>query len=652
MEQLYELNLRDYWAIFLKRKWEVLLAFLVVFFSTFTYTYFQESIYRATVLLKIESSSQPSDVIFPGSYRFPQPFELSDYTKQVVSGPVMERAARELGWLKEGATKKEVEALISDISAKISAAEIEKSNMIRLYTYFPDATKAADFANKVAEVFKRMNVEQKNESTRNVRIFIEDTLANVSEKLKELEAKLRVLTTRGAIGLAVTLLQQITDLDRRITDLSTKFTEKYPPIVNLQEERVVLQEKLKSLPKEEFEYGILQRDIKINENLYNSLKQHLQTARIKEAEKTDNIIIVNPAIVPKTPYLPDKKRNYIVGVVLGLVLGIAAALVSENLDTSIGRVDDIESFIKIGVIGIIPYCTEYYKGEEKRDKGKHWFLFKKEEKVRELKPTYILGLEKSESTSLFLEAFRLLGVNLQVLFGQNGKIKNKIILITSSKPEEGKTVIVSSLGVIMAQMGYKVLVLDADIRRAHIHKSFGLKGKENGLLDILTGKISFEAGIKTATDIMLGSTSIDRIIEKPWLNNLNIVTAGGVFPNTIALFNSTKMDEILQYFRNRYDVVLVDSSPILAVSEPSILLPKVDGVLMAYRAGFTSRLALRRAKLQIEGIKGKNSLSGIILNNVTPEIGMTAYYYYYSRKYYGKEKEPSDKKTEEGGKDV
>ena len=650
MEQFYELNLRDYSTIFLKRKWEILFAFLAVFLSAFFYTQFQVPMYRATALLKIETSSRPSDVIFPSSPWAIQPFEISDYIKQAVTGPVIERAARELGWIRPGASKKEIDEIVSELSGELSAVEIEKSSMIRFYVISSDATKAADFVNKVAEVFKKMNVEQKNERTHSVRIFIEDTLAKVLEKLKEQEERLRVLTTHGAVGVAATLMQQITELDNKITDLSTRFTDKYPLVINSKEESEALKEKLKSLPKEEFEYATLQRDIAINENLYNNLKQHLQTAQIKEAEKVDNIIIVNPAVMPKTPYLPDKKKNYLIGAVLGLVLGVAAALVSENLDTSIGRVDDIEAFIKVGVVGIIPYCTEYYNEEEKRGGKKRWFLFKKESRVSELKPAYILELEKSDCTSLFLEAFRLLGVNLQVIFGKNGKIKNKIILVTSSKPEEGKTVIVSSLGVIMAQMGYKVLVLDADTRRAHIHKSFGLKAKENGLTDILTGKISVEAGIKTATDIMLGSTSIDKIIEKPWLNNLNVVTSGSTFPNTIALFNSSKLDETLLYLRNRYDVVLIDTSPILAVSEPSILLPKVDGVLLVYRAGSTSRLALRRSKIQVESVRGKNSLAGVILNNVTPEIGMSAYYYYYNKKYYGKD--PSEKKTEEGGKNV
>ena len=153
-----------------------------------------------------------------------------------------------------------------------------------------------------------------------------------------------------------------------------------------------------------------------------------------------------------------------------------------------------------------------------------------------------------------------------------------------------------------------------------------------------------EAAVRTATDLMLGETDANKVIDRPWLNSLNILTVGTTFPNPVNLFNSEKMNELMNFVKNRYDVVLIDTPPILAVSEPSILIPKVDGTLLVYKAGVTSRLALRRAKIQIEGVQEKG-LSGVILNNVTPEVGMDAYYY-YNKKYYG------DKENEKGKKET
>lgn len=651
MPQIYELNLRDYWNIFLKRKGIIIVAFLVIFSSIFIYTSLQVPVYRASVLIKIDRYlGYPAEIVFPsgGGRRYWGPGDdLSDYTKQLVSRPILEIAAKELGWMTDDMPVKEKNQIIIDINSQISAGAMGagrggtgESNMIRLNAKGTDPQKITDLANKISEVFKRENAKQKNQRVRNVRIFIEKTLNDVSEELKEQEERLRILTTQGAVGTGVNIVNQIYDLEKSRTSLSTEFTEIHPDVLRLNEQIDELKAKLKDLPKEEFEYGILKRDVSINERLYTSLKSKFQEAQIKEAEKVDNVILVNPAIPPRRPVYPNKQRNYSIGIVLGLLLGVSSALITEHLDTSIGRVEDIESFVKVTVLGIIPYCTEKRRDVEQREKK--WpgrFFRKKLPKRGLLKELPLFEIEEHYS-SVFLESFRILSVNLQVVFGGGGRIKNKAVLITSCNPEEGKTVVTSNLGITLAQMGYKVLIIDTDTRRASIHKIFGLKKKEDGFMDVLTGKISVDSAIRTATDLMLGAGSADKIMKKPWLNNLNMITSGSVFPNPINLFNSDKMDETLDYLRNKYDIVLLDTSPVLAVSEPSIIIPKTDGVLLVYKSGATSRLALRRAKTQIEGVRGKGGLSGVVLNNVTPEIGIDTYYY-YSRKYYGEKAEKS-----------
>jgi len=266
-------------------------------------------------------------------------------------------------------------------------------------------------------------------------------------------------------------------------------------------------------------------------------------------------------------------------------------------------------------------------------------LFAKAKNRKDIKCEVLISALDQSSRSIFLEAFRILSINIQVLFGKGEKIRNKTILITSCNPEEGKSVVSCNLSMIMAQMGYKTLLIDADSRRANVHKIFGLKTKEGGLLDILMGKAELDSVVRTATDIMLGEADAGKVIDRPWMNNLNILTAGAVFPNPANLFNSEKMDELLNYCRKRYDLVIMDTSPVLAVSEPSIIMPKVDGVLLVYKAGSTSRLALRRAKIQVESVKGPGSLSGIVLNNVMPEVGVDTYYY-YNKRYYGEKEIP------------
>jgi tyrosine-protein kinase Etk/Wzc len=653
MAQLYELNLRDYWNIFLKRRLSVIISFFTVFISIFVYTSFQRPIYSATVLLKIiPTLSIPSEVVFPSSAQYwtAATTNLSDYTRQIVSRPVLELAGKNMGLITGGMTDKVKNGIISEMSAGVEAQEIEKTNMIRLQVSSQDPEKAANLANNIADAFKNINLEQKNQQAHNVRAFIEKTLRRISAKLKAQDARMRELTKQGVIGSGVNIVNQISELEKKRMDLMTKFTEKHPEVVRMDEEISELKGSLHDLSKEEFEYSILKRDITVNEALYTSLKQKLPEAQIKEAEKVDNVLIVNPAIPPRYPSYPNKAKNYAMALILGAVLGITVALVTEHIDTSIGRVDDIENFIKVSVVGVIPYCSSKTAGEDMErpalwKKMLGWIMGGTSFKRRHGAKTSVCETSVSAfdqpGGSIFLEAFRILSVNLQVLFGKGEKIKNKIILVTSCNPEEGKSVITSNLAVIMAQMGYKTLLIDGDSRRANIHKLFGLKSKEGGLLDILTGKVTFDSVVKTATDLMLGTTEGNKIIDRPWLNNLNILTAGSIFPNPINLFNSEKMDALLNDFRKRYDLILIDTSPILAVSEPSIMIPKVDGVLLVYKAGATSRLALRRAKIQIESVK-PGSLSGIILNNVMPEVGIDAYYYYY-RRYYGEKEKGAGK---------
>ena len=642
MAQLYELNLRDYWNMFMKRRLILALSFLSVFSVIFVYTSMQTPIYTAEVLIKIDQTSGvPSEVVFPTNRMYWMKEEnLTDYTKQITSSTVLEEALKELGLIKEGMADKKQQLNISEFSSGISALVVEKTSMIKLRVQSKDPQLAADLANKMAVVFKRMNLEQKNKQAYNVRVFIEKTLNDVSTKLKEEESRLRELTMQGAIGLGENTMTQIYASEQKRAELLNKYTENHPDVIRADEHIADLKNELKALPKEEFEYSVLKRDITINEALYNSLKQKLPEAQIKEVEKVDNVLIINPAVTPRSPTYPDKKKNYVAGILMGIMLGIAAALVVEHIDTSIGRVEDIENFIKVSVLGVIPFFSRKDKDDVKKEglfgKLANTFFGKKPARKDVLRESSIIDTLEHTHETTFLEAFRILSVNLQVLFGGGGRIKNKIILITSCNPEEGKSTISSNLGITMAQLGYKTLIIDADTRRSVIHKIFGLKHKEGGLLDILTGKIGVDSAIRTATDLMLGMTDADKIIDKPWLNNLSILTAGTVFPNPINLFNSEKTDEVFNYLKNRFDVVLIDTSPILAVSEPSILIPKADGVLLVYKAGATSRLVLRRAKLQIASVQSKGSSLGIVLNNVTPEIGSDTYYY-YNKGYYGKE---------------
>ena len=635
--EAYELKLRDYIELIYKRRWLVLIAFFMVFLGFFVYTNMQTPMYQTGITFKVSKlySFLPSEFLYGGrrQVNMPQDDALADYARQIMGRPIVTSAMKALGWLDNSLSDDQKQLLIDKAQRNLSARVIPKTNMIHLSVLYDNPNKAADIANKIFDVFKTENIKEKNKKRHNVTVFIQRRLDEVSKELQEKEKRLHVLITHGVVGVAENLLRKIDLLENERMGLLSKYTERYPGILALNEQIAELKAELKSLPKEEFEYGVLKRDVGIDEELYNSLKSKLQESQIQEADKIDNIVLINNAAPPRSAAYPQKIKNYLLGMLLGGFLGITCAVLMEQaMETSIGRVEDIEALIKVSIVGVIPYFSE--KEVSKRKKLERFLPKSKEEASSNIKSRLIA---RHSEGSIFVEAFRILGANIQVSLGEAGRIKNKLLMITSSNPSEGKSMISSNLSIVLAQMGYKTLLVDTDLRRSNIHKLFGLRERGSGLTDILMDKIKLEeietAAVKTATDLMLGDVGPENIIEKPWMNNLHILTAGSVFPNPIHLFNSDKLRELVNTLKSKYSVVIFDSSPLLAVSDPSILLPLVDGVFLVYRVGATPRLTLRRCKTHVESIKGKGSVNGLILNNVVPELSMDSYYYYH-RKYY------------------
>lgn len=640
--QLYELNLRDYWNIIIKRKSIILMSIFVITLITVVYTNFQPLLYRATAVIKIDPTVGLSRIFGAGSYYRWTPSEVPDYLQQIRSSAVIEKAIVDGGLINKAAPRAELNKLISNIMSNLFVSDIEKTNMINISVVSDEPQRAAKIANSIAEAFRLVNIEQKNRTVRNTREFIEKQIQRVSFQLRRSEEKLKAFTLKGVGSMANSILEKITQLESQRINLLTKFTELHPDIIRITREISELKEQLKALPQEEFEFGTLKRDAALNERLYNILRENLQEIQIKESEKIDNVLLINPAIAPKEPFTPNKPRNYSMGIIMGVIFGIFIGLVFEHLDTSIGRIEDLESITGISVVGVIPYYTAKDKeAKEKRyARAKDFFSFRrknirKKERTEKLQGKLIAMFSEK---SVFLEAFRILGANVQVVVGDSGRIRHKCILVTSSNPQEGKTIVAANLAIIMAQMGYRTVLIDADLRRSSQHNIFGVK-KEKGVTDILTGAAALESAVRTVTDLLLGDLSQDSLLKNPWLDNFNLITAGTTFPNSPYLLNTENINGFINGLKDKYDVMIMDSSPVLAVSDTSILVPKVDGVFLVYRAGATSRIALRRAKVQIESAaKSKSALKGIILNNVSPDVSADSYYYYYSRsKYYTEE---------------
>ncbi|MDD5439606.1 MAG: GNVR domain-containing protein [Candidatus Omnitrophica bacterium] len=636
MEQLQELNIQDYVEILLKRKWTAAAIFITVIALAVTVTGLQTSLYKAQVVFKVVPASELS-----AEQLFAKPVmvasqgvedEIANYAKQILSKIIVGNSLEQLGLMGKTLSPAKKDEIITETLKHIKAGNILKTNMISLEVTSPNAQLSADLANKIFLNFKQVNFDEKNKQRRGSADFLRDNVEQLSKKLETEEARLSFLNGQGIAGTAEGLLKQIDDLEMKRINLLSVFTENYPDVMALSEEIAELRAELKTLPKEEYEFATLKRNMAVDQKLYDSLREKLQEAQIKEAEKVDNIVLVDSALPPQNRCFPSKKINYALGVLIGGFLAVVGVtFIEQVVETSIGRVEDIEAFVKVGVVGVIPYfAAAMPKGEKSETGWKHLFKRRKEDETASLK-SQLIALHSGGS--LFVEAFRILGTNVQVILGQGGRIRGKSLMITSSNPDEGKSMINSNLAITLAQMGYKTLLIDCDLRRPNIHKLFGFEEKSKGFTDLLLSDKNVEdmevAVTKTATDLLLSGMGADNVIDRPWINNLHILTAGSVFPNPVHLLNSDKVNEVLAYLKKKYDVIIIDSAPIFAVSDTTVMLPKVDTVLLVYRVGTTSRLTLRRAKAQIESVKGKDTLAGLILNNVMPELSKDSYYYYH-----------------------
>lgn len=389
-------------------------------------------------------------------------------------------------------------------------------------------------------------------------------------------------------------------------------------------ERVKQLQVFLSLPEISFDMERIENDVKGYQTLLSSLEQKYQEVLIKEAEKIQEITIVRPAIIPTFPINPPTTTTTsIIGALIGFILGVVMAFVRETMDTSIGTIEDVEGFLGVPVVGVIPFMgTEQIKDTLLKNRSAEL-----SEEVLELNARLVSHFAPK---STIAESYRSLRTGVEFIAAER---QMKIIAITSSSMREGKTTISCNFAMASAQIGKKVLLIDADLRKPMVNKMFGLE-REPGLSDVILGNYNWDEVIKTDTDIMMGKMGMEDITTTaPGINNLNIITSGLIPPNSSELLNSSRLSEILSQVESSYDIVLLDCSPVLPTTDAVITSTKAEGVVMVYQVGQVARGALKRAKAQL--VNSKANVIGVVLNGLKPETGKDYKDYGYYGYYYG-----------------
>ena len=633
----YELNLRDYLRIFRKRRLIIIITFLGVVISTIIYLSSQPIYYQATATVKIEERKTIAGLLT--EWIVYNPADVMESETKIIKGyPVMKKVALRMGRISDSSSLEESNDVISQLQDNIETERVATTNMIRIIATSDKAKDAMDLANTVAEVYIEENLLEKAKQFRHARQFIEEQLSSLETRLKETEERLRQFGDEVKnVRLAEPIQQKLVNLEFELAELLQKYTEKHPRVIQVRQQIKDMENQVKGFSGQELEYVRLNREVEVNRKLYGMLKEKLEEARITEAQKVPDVSVVNPAVMPEGPISTNRRLGILMGIFTGLILGLSLAFIVETLDTSIGTIEDVENVVKLPVLGVVPSI----ESEILPERG-IWAKFK--ERIFPIDKTDVQErlvrlIAHYKPQSPIAEAFRNIHTNLKLTSSK------KTILITSCGPREGKSSVVSNLAIVMAQVGLKTCLVSTDLRRPVLSKTFGIK-REPGLNELIMGTATFESVLNNITDIILGEMKFEDVRKTPGIENIWILPSGHIPSNPVEILESKEMDNLIEALKKQFDVAIFDAPPVLPVTDASILAPKMDGVIIVYETGRTSREALLRTKVQLESTGAK--ILGVVLNNTKPQTEAIVSYPYYSKYkygYYGKAEAENKSKT-------
>jgi capsular exopolysaccharide synthesis family protein len=360
------------------------------------------------------------------------------------------------------------------------------------------------------------------------------------------------------------------------------------------------------------QYNIIKRQVDTDKQLYDGLLQRMKEAGVSAGLKSNNIHVVDSAKPPRLPYRPNKPLNLSLALAIGLIMGVGLAFFIEHLDSSVKTPDDVDRFIKLPSLGVIPSVSSlppasHHKmlpalaGSGSGGNGAG------SDKSVELISYY-------DVRSLISEAYR--NLRTSILLSSISGDRQKVLLVTSSLAGEGKTTTAINIAITLSQTGDKVVLLDCDMRNPRVHRILDLKNS---------------AGMST---FLSGNSDLSSLIQQSQIPNLFVVPAGRIPPNPAELVGSPRMKQGLILLEEHFDHIVIDSPPVLSVADARILGAIADGVVLVIKGGETPKPAVLRTKRLLQEVHAH--LIGTLLNSVDVH---SADYYYYSKYYaygYGK----------------
>lgn len=486
----------------------------------------------------------------------------------------------------------------------------KQSGVINASLQGAEPARIAKVLNEVGTLYVRQNVERKAAEAEKSIAFLDTQLPQLRKQLENSENSFNQFRNRtGTFDLggeakvvldqAVKFQTNLVELQQKRKELEARFTAQHPSIQTLdaqiksiQNELATLTNKVKTFPDVEQDLLRLTRDVKVNNELYTGLLNSFQQLRLVKEGKVGNVRIVDVAAEPEMPVKPQRSLILAVAVVLGLLAGLALAFVRSSLRSGIKEPSDIEQHAGLHVFAIVPH-SEAQAQQIKAIKGKE-------------SGNHVLALVAPHDA--VVESLRSLRTALQ--FAMLDAASN-MVLITGPTPGIGKSFTSVNFAAVLGAADKKILLIDADLRKGYLNQYFG-QSRERGLSEVISGSLPLADALRR--DVM---------------PNVDFLATGTLPPNPAELLMTPVMQALLQQVSKEYDLVLIDTPPVLAASDTAILAPMVGAVFMVARADVTSLGELQESakRLTQSGVHTR----GVIFNGLN--VSKRRYGYGVGSKY-------------------
>ncbi|MCF9034814.1 polysaccharide biosynthesis tyrosine autokinase [Acinetobacter nectaris] len=511
-------------------------------------------------------------------------------------------------------TKNAITTAMASFLGNYSAAEKGKqTNIIGLTYQGYDRALIVDVLNRVLVNYKQQNIESNTAQKEQTLIFLNKQLPELKLDLDNAEKvwnRFREKNNTVDVNQEAQLyLKQSVDLEtQRIVlqekqaELAAKYTAQHPVLQQVNAQLAAITQKineldgtLKKLPEIQRQYLQLYREVQVKNQLYTNLLNTYQTLSVAKAGEIGNVRIIDTAVEPIKPIKPRTLVILALSIFLGGFIGAMIALCRNMLRSGIKDTAEIENEFDIPVYATVPKSPK----QEIRNR-----LLKKKDNVP------VLALK--ESDDIAIESLRSLRTAIHFSLA---KTANKVITISGASPAVGKSFISANLAVILAQSGSRILLIDADMRRGYLHKYFSQSDNDKGLSDVLSGQTSLTEGIKPTDQ-----------------ENLSFISRGKNPSNPSELLNTGVFESIIQNLKEQYDHIIIDTPPVLAVTDATIISQFSDVNLLVVRFAKTGKKELELTLNRF--LNADRQIHGVVLNSVERTAG---YGYNYSYDYKSKE---------------